>query len=114
MRTRALVVSAGVAVFALLPTANASAAPTRESNPNAATFTVMCPSGVITGSGAPGGALLIEGGGVAVLQGLVNTQSGEVVIPVRPGLSGRGVLEECTYVSPFSGTAFTAFVQIVP
>jgi hypothetical protein len=90
------------------------AAPTRENNPNAAVFTVNCPSGTLVGSAAPGGALLIEGGGVAVLQGLVNAQTGDVVFPVRPGLARRGVLEECTYTSPFPPfRSFIAFVQIV-
>jgi hypothetical protein len=112
-RTRALGVWAAAAGFALLPAAHAAAAPSRDNNPNAAVFTVFCPSGAITGSGAPGSALLMEGGGVAVLQGL-SRPSGEVVIPVKPGLDRRGVLEECTYVSPFRGDTFIAFVQIVP
>jgi hypothetical protein len=112
-RTRASVVSAGLAALALLPATHAHAAPTRENNPNARVFTVTCPSGAIVGSGAPGNALLVQGGGVAVLQGLVRP-SGEVVIPVNPGLSSQGVLQECTYTSPFTNEVFTAFVKIVP
>ena len=111
-RTMAAIACAVACVGLAAP---ASAAPTRENNPNAARFTVTCPSGAFTGSGSPGGALLIEGGGVVVLHGLVITATGEIRVKLNPGLSRRGVLEECTYESPFRpGTVLTAFVQLVP
>jgi hypothetical protein len=112
--SRTIAATAACAALCVGMAAPASAAPTRDNNPNALDFTVTCPSGVIRGSGAPGGALIIEGGGVAVLQGLVVTETGEVVQKTNPGLSRRGVLEECTYVGPVTKTPFTVYVLLVP
>ena len=113
-RIRTAAVAAAAAAVCVVMAAPASAAPTRDNNPNAGAFTVTCPSGVLSGSAGPGKPLLIEGGGIAVLRGLVATESGEVFLEPNPGIAKRGVLEQCTYVSPFDGVTYTAFVQRVP
>ena len=78
-------------------------------SPNALTLTLQCPQGTLTGTTAGGSALLLDGGGVAVLQGL-STAAVEVLVPVNPGLQRNGKLVRCTYDSPRAGKGAVAFV----
>lgn len=71
-------------------------------NPNTVTFTLNCgAAGTFTGSqpGGAGGALLLEGGGVAVLQGL-SELGGEPLIAPTPGLEQQGKLVQCRFTFP--------------
>lgn len=79
----------------------ASASHTGE-NTNTVTFTLDCGEfGTFTGSlpGGAGGALLLEGGGVAVAQGLAELD-GEFLIEPTPGLEQQGELVQCQFTYP--------------
>lgn len=78
-------------------------------SPNAFSLVLQCPGGAVTGTTAGGAALLLDGGGVAVLQGL-STASGEVVTKDNPGLTRNGRLVRCTYDSPRLGPNAVASV----
>ena len=112
---RRLRLSFALAVFALaisaLGVTPALAGP--ENNPNAQTITLTCPFGEVTGTAAAGSALLIEGGGVAVLQGLT-TAGGEVLIPINPGLEQTGRLVKCSYFSEMRQQQVIAYLLLVP
>lgn len=79
------------------------------SNPNARSLVLSCPQGTVTGTAAAGSSLLLDGGGVAVLQGLMSAD-GRVLLPVNPGLERNGRLVRCTYDSPNAGPGAVAFV----
>ena len=98
-------VAAAVAVACMATPAGAAIS----SSPNALTLTLQCPQGTLTGTSAGGAALILDGGGVAVLQGL-SRASGEVVVPVNPGLERQGRLVRCTFDSPALGEGAVAFV----
>lgn len=87
-----------------------------QNNPNAFTLTLTCGSRQFTGTTAGSSALQLEGGGVAILAGLVDDQgeTGEVIVPINKGLSRNGSLEECTYFSPRLQRILTASVLFVP
>jgi hypothetical protein len=84
-------------------------------NTNTVTFTINCGEfGTFTGSllGGAGGALLLEGGGVAVNQGLAELD-GEFIIEPTPGLDQRGKLVECRFTFPGQPERI-AFVLFAP
>jgi hypothetical protein len=85
-------------------------------NKNTVIFTIFCGEfGTFTGSlpgGSNGSALLLEGGGVAIAQGLIELD-GTVVIPVKPGLERQGKLVPCRFTFPGFPERI-AFVQFVP
>ena len=71
-------------------------------NKNTVTFTINCGAfGTFTGSlpGGSGSALHLEGGGVAIAQGLTELD-GTVVVPVNPGLERQGKLVPCRFTFP--------------
>jgi hypothetical protein len=71
-------------------------------NKNTVTFTLNCGEfGTFNGSqpGGAGSALLLEGGGVAIAQGLAEAD-GEVLIEPTPGLERQGKLVECRFTFP--------------
>src|SRR5687768_4865832 len=85
-------------VVALVFASVASASHTGE-NKNTVTFTINCGEfGTFTGSlpGGTGAALLLEGGGVAINQGLA-TLGGEFIIEPNPGLTKQGKLVQCRF-----------------
>jgi hypothetical protein len=85
-------------------------------NENTVTLTINCGEfGTFTGSlpgGSNGSALLLEGGGVAIAQGLIELD-GTVVIPVQPELERQGKLVPCRFTFPGFPERI-AFVQFVP
>jgi hypothetical protein len=84
-------------------------------NKNTVTFTINCGEfGAFTGSlpGGAGSALLLEGGGVAIAQGLIELD-GTVIVPVKPGLERQGKLVQCRFTFPGEPERI-AFVQFVP
>ena len=86
---------------ALVFTSVASASHTGE-NKNTVTFTINCGEfGTFTGSqpGGFGGALLLEGGGVAIAQGIASL-GGELIVRPTPGLEKRGKLVQCRFTFP--------------
>ena len=105
-------ISAATTTVALALAGTCIAAPAGaaiSSSPNARTLTLQCPQGTITGTTAGGSNLILDGGGVAVLQGATSA-AGEVLVPLNPGLDRIGKLVRCTYDSPRSGAATVAFV----
>jgi hypothetical protein len=93
---RRILVLASTLLVALTTAASASA-----ENPNTVTFTINCgAAGTFTGSqpGGAGGALLLESGGVAILQGLA--EGGELLIEPTPGLEQQGKLVQCRFTFP--------------
>lgn len=93
-----------VLTFALmLVTAAIAASPaSARENQNTITFTINCgEAGTFTGSllGGAGGALILEGGGVSINQGLVGL-GGEIIIRPTPGLERQGKLVECRFTFP--------------
>jgi hypothetical protein len=71
-------------------------------NKNTVTFTLNCGEfGTFPGSlpGGSGSALLVEGGGVAIAQG-VATVGGEILVEPNPGLEQQGKLVECRFTFP--------------
>lgn len=83
-----------------------------ENNSNSQTITLTCPFGEVTGTtGGPGPALVLEGGGVAVLQG-ATTLEGAVVVPINPGLQRTGNLVQCTYFSERRQERLIAYVVL--
>ena len=96
---RRVVVLASTGLAALvLTSATASGA-----NPNTVTFTIDCgEAGVFTGSqpgGGGGGALLLDSGGVGILQGLADS-GGQLLIKPTPGLEQQGKLVQCRFTFP--------------
>jgi hypothetical protein len=88
-------------VVALVFTSVASASHTGE-NKNTVTFTINCGEfGTFTGSlpGGSGGALHLEGGSVAIAQGLA-TLGGELIDEPTPGLEQQGKLVQCRFTFP--------------
>ena len=109
---RTIVFALALLAGAVMP-ATAGATPPGE-NKNTVTFTINCGEfGTFTGSllGGAGSALLLEGGGVAIAQGL--TEDGTVVDPVNPGLERQGKLVPCRFTFPGEPER-TAFVLFVP
>ena len=84
-----------------------------ENNPNAQTVTLTCPFGEVTGTATAGAALLIEGGGVSVLQG-ATTPEGTELIPITPGLERTGRLVRCSYFSERRQERVIAYLLLVP
>jgi hypothetical protein len=84
-----------------------------ENNPNSQTLTLTCPFGQVTGTTPAGAALLLEGGGVAILQG-ATTAGGEVLVPTNPGLEQTGDLVQCSYFSERRQEQVIAYVLFVP
>lgn len=109
MRVATASVVAALAVASLTTPAAADIS----NNPNAQSLTLQCPQGTITGTTGSGSSLLLDGGGVAVLQGLT-TAAGEEVIRVNRGLDGQGRLVRCTYDSPRIGADAVAYVFFAP
>jgi hypothetical protein len=100
-QVRRVVLFALTLVVALVFTSVASASHTGE-NKNTVTFTINCGEfGTFTGSqpGGFGGALLLEGGGVAIAQGIA-TLGGELILRPTPGLERRGKLVQCRFTFP--------------
>jgi hypothetical protein len=84
-------------------------------NKNTVTFTINCGEfGTFTGSlpGGSGSALHLEGGGVAIAQGLTELD-GTVVVPVNPGLDRQGKLVPCRFTFPGEPERI-AYVLFVP
>jgi hypothetical protein len=113
---RRVVIFACTVLVTLAFTSIASASAGGE-NKNTVTFTLNCGEfGTFTGSqpGGAGGALLLEGGGVALAQGLA--EDGEVLIEPTPGLEQQGKLVECRFTFPGQPerTAFVLFVPAAP
>ena len=97
---RRVFIFAFTVLVALTFTSIASASAGGE-NKNTVTFTLNCGDfGTFTGSqpGGAGGALLLEGGGVAVAQGLA--EDGQVLVPPTPGLEQQGKLVDCRFTFP--------------
>lgn len=114
---RSVVATLGLAasflVGVLAGTSAASPATGSENNPNSLALTLSCPFGVVSGNSAgPGAALLLEGGGVAVLQGLTNAAR-EVAVPNNPGLERLGKLVPCTFDSPRLGEGAVAYILVI-
>jgi hypothetical protein len=84
-----------------------------ENNPNAQTITITCPFGQLTGTTAGGASLMIEGG-LAILQGLTAADTGEVLVPITPGLEQTGQLVQCTYFNERLQQQVIAHVLFVP
>jgi hypothetical protein len=98
---RRVVLFALTLVVALVFTSVASASHTGE-NKNTVTFTINCGEfGTFTGTlpGGSGGALLLEGGGVSINQGLA-TLGGQFIIEPNPGLAKQGKLVQCRFTFP--------------
>jgi predicted secreted protein len=106
----------GVAICALaISTLGATAAlADPEDNPHAQTITLTCPFGQVTGTAVQGSSLIIEGGGLAILQGLIAADNGEVFIPINPGLERTGRLVQCTYFSERLQQQVIAHLLFVP
>jgi hypothetical protein len=85
-----------------------------EDNPNAQTITLTCPFGQVTGTAAAGSSLILEGGGLAILQGAIAAEDGEVLIPINPGLEKTGRMVQCTYFSERRQQQVIAYVLFVP
>src|SRR5918999_814519 len=71
-------------------------------NKNTVTFTINCGGfGTFTGSllGGAGGALHLEGGSVAIAQGLA-TLGGQLIDEPTPGLERQGKLVQCRFTFP--------------
>jgi hypothetical protein len=74
-------------------------------NKNSITFDIHCTvegqSVTFTGTliGGAGGALHLEGGGIAIAMGLKEV-SGEIIAEPNPGLSRQGKLVECSFTLP--------------
>jgi hypothetical protein len=84
-------------------------------NTNTVTFTLNCGEfGTFTGSlpGGAGGALLLEGDGVAVAQGLAELD-GEFITEPTPGLEQQGKLVQCRFTFP-GQRELVAFVLFAP
>jgi hypothetical protein len=95
---RVVVLASTVLVAIALTTAPSASG----QNPNTVTFTIDCgAAGTFTGSqpGGAGGALLLESGGVAILQGLADP-GGEPLIKPTPGLEQQGKLVQCRFTFP--------------
>jgi hypothetical protein len=82
-----------------------------EQNPNARTITLTCPFGEVTGTALGGSALILESGGVVVLQG-ATTPQGDVLVPINPGLAAIGKLVQCTYFSELRQEQVVAYFLI--
>jgi hypothetical protein len=98
------------AALALTTAASASA-----ENPNTVTFPIDCgAAGTFTGSlpGGSGSALILEGGGVAVAQGVAEL-SGELLDAPTPGLEKQGKLVQCRFTFP-GQPELIAFVFFAP
>lgn len=85
-----------------------------EDNPHAQTITLTCPFGQVTGTAVSGSSLLIEGGGLAILQGVIAADTGEVLGTINPGLERIGRLVQCTYFSERRQQQIIAYVIFVP
>ena len=110
---RTIVFALALLVGAVMP-ATAGAIPPGE-NKNTVTFTINCGAfGTFTGSllGGSGSALHLEGGGVAIAQG-VTELDGTVVVPVNPGLERQAKLVQCQYTFPGEPERI-AFVLFAP
>jgi hypothetical protein len=110
---RTIVFALALAVGAVMP-GTAGAIPPGE-NKNTVTFTINCGGfGTFTGSllGGSGSALHLEGGGVAIAQGLTESD-GTVIVPVKPGLERQGKLVQCRFTFPGEPERI-AFVLFVP
>lgn len=97
MRRRAVMLA--VVLLAALATASQASA---GENRNTVTFTIDCgAAGTFTGSllGGAGGALILEGGGVSINQGLAEL-GGEILLRPTPGLEQQGKLVECRFTFP--------------
>ena len=84
-------------------------------NKNTVTFTINCgDAGTFTGSlpGGSGGALHLEGGGVALAKGIA-TVDGEIIVRPTPGLERQGKLVECRFTFPGQPEQ-VAFVLFAP
>jgi len=110
---RTIVFALAIVATAIVP-ATASAFFTGE-NKNTVTFTINCGEfGTFTGSlpGGSGSALHLEGGGVAIAQGLTELD-GTVLVPVNPGLDRQGKLVPCRFTFPGEPERI-AYVLFVP
>jgi hypothetical protein len=96
---------ARVVVFALtllVAVAFTSEASAQGENKNTVTFTLDCGEfGTFPGSllGGTGAALLVDGGGVAIAQGLA-TGGGEIIVNPTPGLEKQEKLVQCRFTFP--------------
>lgn len=114
MRQR-LVVLVSLVALALVSATTAFSA----ENQNTVTFDIHCTvdggTVTLTGSlpGGAGGALHIEGGGIAIAMGLKEV-SGEIIAEPNPGLSKQGKLVECEFTFPGEPEALVAFVFFAP
>lgn len=113
MRRLRLSLALGASALAVSAVGAAPALAGPEKNPHAQTITLTCPFGQVTGTAAAGPALLLEGGGVAVLQG-ATTAAGEELVPINPGLLGSGTLVQCSYFSERRQEQVIAYVLFVP
>jgi hypothetical protein len=90
------------ALTLLVALAFTSVASATGENKNTVTFTINCGEfGTFTGSlpGGAGGALHLEGGGVAIAQGLA-TLGGTLIDEPTPGLEKQGKLVPCRFTFP--------------